>query len=132
MSIEKPNLKSVLAWMRLLDDYAKDWDSTFDNKPHYYTQDFWYLMVSCCLAYWEGRPLSVATACQHMKSGSNRTREERIKKAVIDGYLQKLPSETDGREIFVAPTEKLEDALYQHFSRTLKQAEDNFVPNLKD
>lgn len=59
-------------------------------------------------------------ACQHMKSGSNRTREERIRKAVSDGYLIKRRSESDHREAFVVPSQKLKTLMLGHFERTLK------------
>ena len=114
--------KDLSLWINVLEIYARDWDFTFEHRPNYFTQEFWYLLVGCLLANWEGSPLTVSAACQSMKSGSNRTREERIKKAVADGFLIKRKSNDDGREAIVIPTPKLETLMQGHFERTLKHA----------
>jgi len=106
--------------MDALELYGRDWDETFNHKASYFTQEFWYLLVNCMINDWKGTPLSVSGACQHMKSGSNRTREERIRKAVLDGYLIKRRSDSDHREAFVVPSRKLEELMVAHFERTLK------------
>ena len=106
-------------WAQALEDYARDWDRTFENRPSYFTQEFWYLLVGSMLHNWRGTPLTVSTAAQYMKTGSSRTREERIKKAVVDGYLMKIKHESDGREAYVVPTPKLEEIMVAHLDRTL-------------
>lgn len=116
--------KDLLSWMGVLEMYGRDWDETFDNKASYFTQEFWYLLVNCMTNNWKGTPLSVSGACQQMKSGSNRTREERIRKAVTDGYLVKQRSEADQREAYVVPSEKLESMMIEHFERTLQNTLD--------
>lgn len=110
----------LIVWVQALEDYAHDWDSTFENRPNYFTQEFWYLLVGCVVAHWSGRPMTIGTACQIMKSGSNRTREERIKRAVDDGYLVKERASKDGRTTVVRPTPKLEALMRGHFQRTYK------------
>lgn len=119
---DTPSQRQILIWMGVLEDYARDWDQTFGQKTNYFTQEFWYLLVGCTVAAWEGKPLTVSSACQSMKSGSNRTREERIKRAVADGYLSKQKSTADGREASVLPTPRLESMIVGHFQRTLKLA----------
>lgn len=109
----------LLLWTQVLEEYARDWDATFENRPSYFTQEFWYLLVGCMVSNWQGTPLTVSAASQRMKTGSNRTREERIKKAVIDGYLTKIKHESDGREAYVVPTPKLEAIMREHLERTL-------------
>ncbi len=111
--------EQLLTWMKVLESYGRDWDETFSNC---YTQEFWHLLVGCVVANWEGQPLTVSAACQTMKAGSNRTREERIKKAVLDGYLVKEKSTADGREARVVPTPKLDELVMGHFQRTLDMA----------
>lgn len=111
--------EDLLLWMDALEAYALDWDKTFEHKASYFTQEFWYLLVRCMINAWNGTPLSVSGACQQMKSGSNRTREGRIKKAVEDGFLVKRQRESDRREAIVIPSEKLEKMMIGHFSRTL-------------
>lgn len=114
--LAKPDL---LLWTDVLERYARDWDATFDNKPHYFTQEFWYLFMGCLRNDWKGTPLTVSDACQVMKSGSNRTKEERIRKAVVDGYLCKQKHPEDGRETLLLPTEKLRGIVEDHLQRTL-------------
>lgn len=109
----------LLLWMDALEAYALDWDKTFEHKASYFTQEFWYLLVRCMINDWNGTPLSVSGACQQMKSGSNRTRESRIRKAVADGYLVKRQGESDRREAIVVPSKELETMMIGHFSRTL-------------
>ena len=108
----------LIAWATVLEQYARDWDVTFEGRPDYFTQEFWYLLVGCLIAHMQGRPMTVSAACQHMKSGSNRTREERLKRAVDDGYLVKERASVDRREAIVRPTPKLEEAMRSHLART--------------
>ena len=111
--------EAMAAWMDVLEVYARDWDKTFDGQPYYFTQEFWYLFVYCMRAAWRGSPLSVSAACQVMKTGSNRTREERINRAVRDGLLEKVKHGEDKRTTVLLPTAQLEERLRGHFRRTL-------------
>lgn len=108
----------IVAWAHALEAYARDWDETFERRPGYFTQEFWYLLVGCMIANWNGRPMTMSQACQAMKSGSNRTREERIKRAVDDGFLVKERAGDDGRAALVRPTPKLEALMVGHLQRT--------------
>lgn len=121
-STASPNLnKDVVAWAEVLMNYARDWDESFSHRESYFTQEYWYLFVGCLLHYWRGRPLTVSEACQIMKTGSNRTREARIKRAVQDGYLAKKRGDEDRRSSILEPTPLLETILHGHFERTLKR-----------
>ena len=108
----------LINWMDALEYYARDWDETFGGRSSYFTQEFWYMLIGCVRAYWEGQPMTVSQLTQAMKSGSNRTREERIKRAVSDGYLVKVRGETDARAALVHPTDKLEQLVVGHLERT--------------
>ncbi len=108
----------LIRWATALEIYARDWDETFEGRPNYFTQEFWYLLVGCLVAHMKDRPMTVSAACQSMKSGSNRTREERLKRAVDDGYLIKERASVDRREAIVRPTPKLEQAMRAHLIRT--------------
>ena len=110
---------ALIKWHSALDFYGHDWDETFDNRSMYYTQEFWYLLVDCVIFYWQGQPLTVGNACERMKAGSKRTREERIKRAELDGFLEKEKLDTDRRETFLIPTSKLQNKIYAHLKRTL-------------
>ncbi len=112
----------LIQWAHALEDYARDWDASFEMRPTYFTQEFWYLLLAVMIADEEGRPLTVGAACQAMKSGSNRTREERIRRAVDDGYLSKDRADGDGRSVELRPTPKLREVLNGHLERTYRKA----------
>ena len=114
--------EKLMVWAQALEDYARDWDATFENRPNYFTQEFWYLLVGVLIADARGRPMTVGAACQVMKSGSNRTREDRIKRAVDDGYLVKERAGEDGRAAVVRPTAKLREIIHGHLERTYLKA----------
>jgi hypothetical protein len=115
----KQGRNELIDWMDALEFYARDWDDSFGGRTSYFTQEFWYMLISCLRADWAGHPLTVSQLAQSMKSGSNRTREERIKRAVSDGYLIKVRDEVDGRATFVRPTKELESLIVGHLTRTL-------------
>lgn len=117
----------LLVWMQFLRDYAKDWDRTFDNRAGYFTQEYWYLFVGCLLRYWDGASASVTEACQLMLTGSNRTREARIKRAVSDGYLVKQRGDDDERTVRLIPSPRLEKLMREHFARTLQEAREKML-----
>jgi len=120
------NVDALADWSGFLEDYARDWDRAFDGQPHYFTQEFWYLFVACLRSHWRGTPITVSAACQAMKTGSNRTREERINRAVSDGFLTKAKIGEDRRTTVLVPSERLEDLLRGHLERTLAAARVHF------
>ena len=81
------DISRIQEWADFLEEYARDWDKTFENRPDYFTQEFWYILVSCTTAYWKNRPLKIADLTAKMKSGAPNVRRQRISKAVDDGYL---------------------------------------------
>ena len=118
----------LVAWMDALEFYARDWDEAFGGRPSYFTQEFWYMLVGCLRADWAGHPLTVSQLAHSMKSGSNRTREERIKRAVDDGYLVKEKGADDGRAAIVRPTPELETLIVGHLQRTLTRTREKILP----
>ncbi len=131
MNDTSPNLvseESLIVWMEALEAYARDWDQVFNNHPHYFTQEYWYLFVGVVTSVWEGKPLTISAACQLMKTGSARTREDRLKKAVQDGYLVKVRSEGDKRTTLVKPSATLEQLIRGHLERTYKHTSKAFAP----
>lgn len=130
-SINQNVRADLVAWMDALEFYARDWDESFEGRPSYFTQEFWYMLVGCLRADWAGHPLSVSQLAHSMKSGSNRTREERIKRAVDDGYLTKEKGVDDGRAAIVRPTAELETLIIGHLQRTLTRTREKILPNGK-
>lgn len=121
------DMDALADWTEFLEDYARDWDRAFEGQPHYFTQEYWYLFVACLRSYWRGAPITVSAACQAMKTGSNRTREERINRAVGDGFLVKTKTGDDRRVTVLLPSERLEALLRGHFERTLDMARTHFA-----
>lgn len=119
---ESPDDIRILAWAKFLDDYARDWYDIFGDERGSFHSEFWFLLVGCTLAYWRGRPMTVSTACQTMKTGSSSTRESRLKQAVEQGYLRKEKAGADGRSAIVLPTARLEEMMRQQFQRSMDQA----------
>ena len=124
MNIPSYSDEHLLLWSSVLESYARDWDITFDNKPSYYTQEYWYLFINCLKGHWQKTPMTMTRACQSMKTGSLRTREERIKKAVLDGYLCKQKHPDNGRETILIPSQKLQAIIVDHLIRTLNNTLD--------
>lgn len=112
--------KALIEWSEALEDYARDWDATFGKRSQYFTQEYWYLLVTCVRAYWEGRELSMSQMMNEMLTGSPRTREKRVQRAISDGYLTTKRSLVDGRLIIVEPTPHLEKLIKDHLQRTLE------------
>ena len=128
-TIGKDARAELVAWMDALEFYGRDWDETFSGRSSYFTQEFWYMLVGCLRADWAGHPLTVSQLAHSMKSGSNRTREERIKRAVDDGYLIKAKDSEDGRAAIVRPTPELEALIIGHLQRTLTRAREKILAN---
>ena len=118
---------ALVDWIDALEAYAKDWDATFEAHPHYFTQEFWYLFVGITTSTWRGKPVTISTACQMMKTGSTRTREERLKKAVQDGFLIKERGDDDKRTTFVKPSSTLEASIRGHLERTFHRTRSVFT-----
>lgn len=121
-----PDIEALADWSQFLEDYARDWDRAFEGQPHYFTQEFWYLFVTCLRSHWRGTPITVSAACQAMKTGSNRTREERINRAVSDGFLVKAKMGEDRRTTVLLPSDRLEALLRGHLERTLAAGRAHF------
>ena len=116
----KSSNKPLIEWAEALEAYARDWDATFGKKSQYFTQEYWYLLVVCVRAYWEGHELSMSQMMSEMLTGSPRTREKRIQRAISDGYLITKRSQTDRRLIIVEPSPHLEELVKGHLERTLE------------
>ena len=109
----------LVPWAEFLVTYTDDWNATFSNRFH--TEEYWHPFVHCLLASWADQPLTMGEACQAMRTGSNRTRENRIVIAITRKLLARQKSVTDMRTTLVLPTPALERHLVGHFGRTLGQ-----------
>jgi len=125
-SSNSSDVEALADWSQFLEDYARDWDRAFEGQPHYFTQEFWYLFVAVLRASWREAPMTVSAACQAMKTGSNRTREERINRAVSDGFLIKTKMGDDRRTTVLLPSDRLEALLRGHLERTLAAGRAHF------
>ncbi len=109
----------LVPWARFLVDYTDDWNETLGNRFH--TEEYWHPFVHCLEAWWAGQPLTMGEACQTMRVGSNRTRENRVVIAITRKLLERRKSAADMRTTLVLPTPTLEGHLVGHFGRTLAQ-----------
>ena len=114
-----PSEAYLVPWAEFLVDYTDDWNATLSNRFH--TEEYWHPFVHCLLAAWAGQPLTMGEACQAMRTGSNRTRENRIVIAITRNLLARSKGATDMRTTLVLPTPALERHLAGHFGRTLAQ-----------
>lgn len=126
--------QDLTAWADCLVEYAEDWDRHFGK---FFTQEFWYILVPVTVGYWNNTPLSIGAVKQQMKglAGSNeRTKDERINKAIEAGLLTKCPfgqlekslqkrlEEADRRLVYLLPTLELQTKMREHLSTTLSGA----------
>ena len=114
-----PSEAYLVPWAEFLVDYTDDWNATLSNRFH--TEEYWHPFVHCLLASWAGEPLTMGEACQAMRTGSNRTRENRIVVAITRNLLKRSKGAADMRITLVLPTPALERHLVGHFERTLAQ-----------
>jgi hypothetical protein len=116
--------RALRDWMKLLHDYAEDWDATF-RKPRglYFTQEYWYLFTECVQADADGEPLPRQEAIRKMRvSLSEDAKVNRIDRAVEDGWLVQDKRPPDLRVNLLLPTDKLRKAMSEHLARTLDEA----------
>lgn len=73
---ERFSRKALQAWMQYMEDYGQAWLE--DTGRDFYSQEYWYLVTMALVRHWQGKPLNVSDACRSMKTGSSKTRENRL------------------------------------------------------
>ena len=103
-----------------MDDYGQRW---FDDiGKDYFSQEYWYLFTVALASHWRQTPLTVSEAKRCMKTGSSKTRQNRLQKLIDERLFFKTKDRDDLRRTHLEPTDEMLDAGRLHFSRTLREA----------
>lgn len=120
----EPNFDSdretLIKWIAYMDHYGQRWLD--DIGKDYFSQEYWYLFTVALVSHWRQTPLSVSEACDCMKTGSSKTRQNRLQKLITEHLLFKTKEQTDLRRTHLEPTEEMLHGGRVHFRSTLTEA----------
>ena len=105
------------AWMQYMEDYGAAWLA--DTGKEFYSQEYWYLVTMTLVRHWQRNPLNISDAYQSMKTGSSKTRENRLKKVIAEHWCIKIKDQTDLRRTHLEPTEGMLLLGRKHFRSSL-------------
>ena len=105
------------AWMQYMEDYGATWLA--DTGKEFYSQEYWYLVTMTLVRHWQRNPLNISDAYQSMKTGSSKTRENRLKKVIAEHWCIKIKDQTDLRRTHLEPTEDMLLLGRRHFRSSL-------------
>ena len=105
----EPNLNSdretLIKWIAYMDHRGQ---CCLDNiGKNYFSQEYWYLFTVMLVSHWRETPLSVSEACDCMKTGSSKTRQNRLQKLIEEHMFFKTKDQTDLRRTHLEPTEEM-------------------------
>lgn len=103
-----------------MENYGQNWLD--DIGKDYFSQEYWYLFTITLAYHWRQTPLSVSEACDSMKTGSSKTRENRLKKLIAEHFFIKIKNQTDLRRTYLEPTKEMLLGGRKHFSNSLGKA----------
>ena len=103
-----------------MEDYGQTWLE--DIGKALFSQEYWYLFVITLIHHWRQAPLNISDACRSMKTGSSKTRENRLKKLIAQHWFIKIKDQTDLRRTHLKPTQDMLESGRRHFRRSLGQA----------
>ena len=103
-----------------MDRYGQRWLD--DIGQDYFSQEYWYLFTVTLVYHWRETPLSVSEACDCMKTGSSKTRQNRLQKLITEHLFFKTKDPTDLRRTHLEPTEEMLGGGRMHFRGTLVEA----------
>ena len=103
-----------------MENYGQSWLD--DIGKDYFSQEYWYLFTITLAYHWRQAPLSISEACDSMKTGSSKTRENRLKKLIAEHLFIKIKNQTDLRRTYLEPTTEILLGGHRHFRNSLGQA----------
>ena len=103
-----------------MENYGQSWLD--DIGKDYFSQEYWYLFTITLVYHWRQDPLSISGACDSMKTGSSKTRENRLKKLIAEHLFIKIKNQTDLRRTYLEPTTEMLLGGRRHFRNSLGQA----------
>ncbi len=114
------NRDILQAWMQYMEDYGQTWLD--DVGKDFFSQEYWYLFVITLVYHWRQAPLNISDACRSMKTGSSKTRENRLKKLLAEHWAIKVKDQADMRQTYLEPTEEMLLSGRKHFRKSLGKA----------
>ena len=108
---------TLCLWMRQMEEYGQVWHE--DIGRDFFSQEYWYLLVIAMVHYWRRVPLNIGDACNSMKTGSAKTRENRLRKLLESYWFQKSKSTADKRQTCVTPTPEMLRIVGAHLRNSL-------------
>lgn len=109
--------KTLQAWMQHMEDYGQAWLD--DTGREFYSQEYWYLVTMTLVCHWRRKPLNVSDAYRSMKTGSSKTRQNRLGKIIAEHWCIKVKDQTDLRRTYLKPTEDMLLLGREHFRSSL-------------
>ena len=110
----------LIKWVAYMDRYGQRWLD--DIGKDYFSQEYWYLFTVTLVHHWRGTPLSISEACDCMKTGSSKTRQNRLQKLITEHLFFKTKDRADLRRTHLEPTEDMLEGGRMHFRGTLTEA----------
>ena len=114
---ERFSREALQGWMQYMEDYGQSWLE--DTGRDFYSQEYWYLVTMALVRHWQGAPLNVSDACQCMRTGSSKTRKNRLKKVMTEHWCIKVKDQTDLRRTYLEATEDMLLLGREHFRSSL-------------
>ncbi len=108
---------ALLIWTRCMEDYGRFWQEDIGWKL--FSQEYWYLFVNALAYHWRGDPLNIETACNSMRTGSPKTKGNRLRKLYQDDWFSKLKDSADMRHTYIRPTDMMLRLGKAHLARSL-------------
>ncbi len=112
--------ETLIKWIAYMDHYGQRWLD--DIGKDYFSQEYWYLFTVTLVYHWRGTPLSISEACDCMKTGSSKTRQNRLQKLITEHLFFKTKDRADLRRTHLEPTEEMLEGGRMHFRNTLTEA----------
>ena len=109
-----------MKWVAYMDQYGQRWLD--DIGKDYFSQEYWYLFTVTLVHHWRETPLSISEACDCMKTGSSKTRQNRLQKLITEHLFFKTKDRADLRRTHLEPTEEMLEGGRMHFRGTLTEA----------
>ena len=103
-----------------MDHYGQRWLD--DIGKAYFSQEYWYLFTVTLVHHWRETPLNISEACDCMKTGSSKTRQNRLQRLITEHLFFKTKDRADLRRTHVEPTEEMLEGGRMHFRGTLTEA----------
>ncbi|MCY4362753.1 MAG: hypothetical protein OXE42_11300 [Gammaproteobacteria bacterium] len=114
------NREILTKWIGCMENYGQSWLD--DIGKDYFSQEYWYLFTITLAYHWRQAPLSISEACDSMKTGSSKTRENRLKKLIAEHLFIKIKNQTDLRRTYLEPAAEMLLGGRKHFGNSLEQA----------